>query len=88
MAAPRRTASTKSADTDTAVKSRRSVAKTSGKPNGRSRQTAAAPPDAVPTHEQIALKAYQIWEARGRPTGMDAQNWSDAEASLRAAPGT
>ena len=37
------------------------------------------------THEQIAKRAYEIWLAKGRPLGLDDQNWAEAEAELRAA---
>ncbi|MBM4124647.1 MAG: DUF2934 domain-containing protein [Nitrospira sp.] len=30
--------------------------------------------------EQIAKKAYELWEQRGRREGQDMQNWLDAEA--------
>jgi hypothetical protein len=48
----------------------------------------AAPPRARkgegPSHEQIAARAYQLWEARGRPGGADWENWFEAERALRA----
>lgn len=34
-------------------------------------------------HNQIAAKAYEIWLAKGRPTGQDEQNWREAEALLQ-----
>lgn len=36
-----------------------------------------------PTHEQIALRAYENWEARGGPTGSDWEDWFEAERQLR-----
>jgi DUF2934 family protein len=36
--------------------------------------------------EQIASRAYQIWEERGRPEGMDRENWFEAERQLRTGP--
>ena len=36
-----------------------------------------------PTHEQIAVRAYRTWEARGRPEGTDREDWFEAERSLR-----
>ena len=38
----------------------------------------------TPTHEQIATRARALWEAKGRPSGQDVQNWTEAEAQLRA----
>jgi hypothetical protein len=46
-----------------------------GKPFGATR---------APSHEQIAARAKAIWQARGCPSGMDEQNWREAEAQLRA----
>ena len=36
-------------------------------------------------HDAIAKRAYEIWEAKGRPEGDGSQNWTEAEAQLRAA---
>ncbi len=36
------------------------------------------------THEQIAVRAYQLWEAHGRRTGTDRDDWFEAEQFLRA----
>ena len=62
--------------------------------DGPGRQTAApkaAPPalggagkDAGPARERVAARAYQLWEARGRPEGTDRENWIEAERQLRA----
>jgi hypothetical protein len=35
--------------------------------------------------DTIARKAYQIWEAAGRPNGRELEHWLQAEAELRAA---
>jgi|GEM_PF-473668 len=35
------------------------------------------------THEQIAERARQIWEQRGRPGGEDERNWREAERQLK-----
>jgi hypothetical protein len=43
---------------------------------------AAIESNGTPTHEQIAIRAYQIWNAAGRPEGMHEQNWLDAERQL------
>lgn len=42
-----------------------------------------APEPTPPTHEQIAAKAHEIWQAKGRPIGQDDANWAEAEAALR-----
>ena len=36
------------------------------------------------TQEMIARRAREIWERKGRPAGRDIENWSEAEAQLRA----
>jgi hypothetical protein len=33
-----------------------------------------------PEHDQIAARAYQLWEERGRPAGRDLEFWLEAEA--------
>jgi len=35
-----------------------------------------------PTHEEIALKAYSIWQERGSIHGTDTEIWLEAERSL------
>jgi hypothetical protein len=35
-----------------------------------------------PTPDQIATRAYEIWEAHGRPQGYDLNHWLQAEAEL------
>jgi Protein of unknown function (DUF2934) len=39
--------------------------------------------EAEPTAEQIALRAYEIYEREGRQDGRDLENWLRAEAELR-----
>lgn len=36
-----------------------------------------------PTHEEIAVRAYQIFEERGRAPGRDVEDWAQAEQELR-----
>jgi len=38
---------------------------------------------ASPPHERIAKRAYQLWEAQGKPQGTDRENWFEAERLLR-----
>ena len=38
---------------------------------------------APPSHEQIATRAYQIWEANGRPSDTDLEDWFEAEGLVR-----
>lgn len=43
----------------------------------------AAAPAAI-THERIAMRAYFLWEARGKHGGSPAEDWFLAEQQLRA----
>ena len=36
----------------------------------------------MPTHEEIAARAYEIWLKKGRPEGQDVQNWNEAAREL------
>lgn len=39
------------------------------------------PPEAIvapPSQEDIARRAYQLWEAEGRPAGRDQAHWFEA----------
>ena len=35
-------------------------------------------------HDKIAARAYEIWVRKGQLDGQDFQNWTEAEAELRA----
>ena len=37
----------------------------------------------APTQEQIAARAYTIWEKEGYPQGREQQHWQEAERQLR-----
>jgi hypothetical protein len=49
---------------------------------GKKVKTSAA--KAVPTHEAIASRAYQLYLARGGEHGHDAEDWARAESELGA----
>lgn len=36
----------------------------------------------MPLHEEIAARAYEIWEKRGRPEGEAIAHWLEAESQL------
>jgi len=40
----------------------------------------------VTDHEKIRLRAFQIWEAEGRPEGRDEEHWQRAECELSLVP--
>ena len=35
-----------------------------------------------PTHDEIAVRAYELWEQRHRPEGYDVEFWLEAERQL------
>ncbi len=39
--------------------------------------------DSLPSHDQIAVKAFELWQARGCPDGSAEQDWLQAEAELQ-----
>jgi hypothetical protein len=39
---------------------------------------------ANPTHEEIAVRARELWYARNCPTGLDEEIWMEAERQIRA----
>ena len=40
--------------------------------------------DGSPSREQIAIRAYYHWLARGKPVGTDWEDWFEAERQLTA----
>jgi hypothetical protein len=53
---------------------------------GRAGQSAASA--AKPTVDDIARKAYEIYEREGRQPGRDLENWLQAEIELGLRPGS
>jgi hypothetical protein len=45
----------------------------------------AAGPWRAPTHEEIAIRSYELYLARGGADGHDVQDWLDAEKQLNQA---
>jgi hypothetical protein len=54
------------------------------KPSPESSETSSSldSPGAHPTHEEIAIRAYEIYEASGRIEGRDGDHWLEAEREL------
>ena len=50
----------------------------------RSSKVNLAAPETTLTHEQIAERAWCIWQNRGCSPGEDERNWLEAEAQLKA----
>jgi Protein of unknown function (DUF2934) len=76
---------------------RHTSAITTSSPSNHSPQPAAIPTNvpvslstvgeaAAASHERIATRAYQIWDANGRPAGTDYADWFEAESLLRVEP--
>mgnify|MGYP001793060710 CR=1 FL=1 len=62
-----------------AKKFTKKVAKKSSKP----RKAAPKKAKGEPTHDEIAVKAYEIWLSKGRPLGQDDANWAEAVEALK-----
>jgi ribonuclease I len=43
----------------------------------------AAPTSRIIPPEQIAVRAYENWEARGKPAGTDREDWFEADRQLQ-----
>ena len=58
-------------------------------PKSEARDTAAPQAAEIPP-DRIAARAYEIWQASGRPHGRDRDHWFQAERELRVSrgPGT
>lgn len=67
---------------------KKTTKKTAPKVAGKSSSKKSAPvigPE--PTHQEIAARAFVVWERKGKPHGQDYWNWKEAEAELRAERG-
>jgi hypothetical protein len=57
------------------------------KPGKRKQQTSRKPPAVPlsyePTHDEIAVAAYGLWEAAGKPSGRDEEFWLVAKDKLQ-----
>jgi hypothetical protein len=42
----------------------------------------------IKQNNEVASRAYRLWEQAGRPHGQDLEFWIQAEAEVRAAVGT
>ncbi len=53
-----------------------------GRPAPEKPRTTKARAPAPPTHDQIARRAYELYEASGCQPGREQENWLRAEAEL------
>jgi hypothetical protein len=51
----------------------------------KSAPAAASKPSRTVTSQEVAARAYQLWEASGRRHGDDRAHWFQAEHELRSA---
>ena len=54
-----------------------------GPQNSEARTTNSERQGRRPTTEQIRLRAFQIYEARGRTAGHEVEDWTQAERELK-----
>ncbi len=98
MAAKKAASGKKSTKKKSTKKSTKTTKKTSKKPARQttrkkttkksSRKATALPATgSEPTHDEIAARAFMVWERKGKPAGQDYYNWKEAEAELRAERG-
>jgi len=40
-------------------------------------------PEQQPSQEDVAIRAWEIWEQEGRPEGRSAEHWNRAQEELR-----
>jgi hypothetical protein len=50
----------------------------------RQAQPKSMPYQITPTQQEIQVRAYQMWEAAGRPAGDGIKFWLEAERELKA----
>ena len=63
---------------------RPNLAATSPRPAPESSVAVTNSTSPEPSGEEIAARAYDLWQAQGRPGGREQENWSEAERQLRA----
>jgi hypothetical protein len=81
---PRATSTGREGDKDRPRESGGSGRRTGGVMDGPASRVSPAS-CAGPTRELVARRAYENWEARGRPAGTDREDWFEAERELRVA---
>jgi hypothetical protein len=59
-----------------------STSKTTAKSAAQPKQTARAAPPKANLRTEIERRAYELWEAEGRPGGRDQSHWYRAEQEL------
>jgi hypothetical protein len=59
-----------------------------GRPIGAQFQRPTSASTAAPTYDDVARKAYEIYEREGRQPGRDLENWVQAEIELGLRPGS
>ena len=80
---PPKKATTASAPKKTKTATETGNGHTSVAGNGATASTTSARSASPTTLEQIRRRAYEIYEASGRPQGRDREHWLQAEAEIR-----
>ncbi len=74
------------ASTATARPRKTASSRATARPNARAAVTGKAKRNAktrpMVTQDQIAQRAYEIWLNKGQPSGLDQENWLEAEQEL------
>lgn len=77
-------ATTKKTGTRKASAGKTTTRKTAAnKKNPAGAKRAASLPTRPVGDDQIALRAYEIWQQQGQPMGLDTEHWYQAERELR-----
>ena len=73
---------------DETARARTSEARVQPLPATKEARAVLAPAAEKPrqSYDQIAVRAFELWEAQGSPEGADLRNWLDAERQLRSEP--
>jgi hypothetical protein len=64
------------------VKGEKTSAPKAVKAGGSKKTSSVSAAKAVPTHDEIAVRAYELYLARGSEHGHDAEDWAKAESEL------
>jgi hypothetical protein len=72
-------------ETDSVMDRPASEANAPARPTASSSEPGAAP-GSDPTTEEIAQRAYEIYQSRGGTDGQDLEDWLEAERQLRRGP--
>jgi hypothetical protein len=64
------------------VKGEKTSAPKAVKAGGSKKTSSVSAAKVAPTHDEIAVRAYELYLARGAEHGHDAEDWAQAESEL------